>query len=215
MAESHDAFIERVCEMRSAPLVPELSFYLADENQTFWRQSEEALNEAGIQSPFWAFAWGGGQALSRLILDTPSWVSGKRVLDFASGCGIAAIAAAKAGARSVVASEIDPLSVRAISKNAELNGVHISPVLADLIGQDGPWDVILAGDVFYEDELGVRISEWLSWLSGAGKTVLIGDPGRHFLPKSKLELLKSYSTKTKRSLEDLDVGFAKVWTFSS
>mgnify|MGYP006274785413 CR=1 FL=1 len=178
-----------------------------------WRQTEAELGEAGLPPPFWAFAWGGGQALARHILDNPGVAAGKTVLDFACGCAIAGIAAARAGAARVEASEIDPFAVHAARANARLNGVELDAQEEDLVGEDRGWDVILAGDVFYEDEAGAHIGAWLETLARRGTRVLIGDPGRHFLPKDRLEIAARYSVEVSRDLEDKDVALAKVWRF--
>lgn len=199
--------------IQSAPLTPELRFYLADESAGLWRQDEEALAEAGLPPPFWAFAWGGGQALARHVLDHPGTVAGKTVLDFACGCAIAGIAAAKAGAARVEASEIDPFAVKAAQENARLNDVDLDAREEDLVGEDRGWDVVLAGDVFYEAEGGARIARWLEDLSRRGALVLIGDPGRHYLPKAALERIARYTTPARGALEDKDVALAKVWRF--
>ena len=209
-----ERFIADHCMVAPAPLVPELRFHLADDADPIWGKDEAELQALGLASPFWAFAWGGGQALARFILDAPHPIANKRILDFASGCGVAALASARAGARNVTASEIDEFALQAITLNAQLNGLDVSAVWADLVGQQGPWDVVLAGDVFYENELGETIGDWLEWLHGQGTLVLIGDPGRHYLPKSKLECVARYSVKPSRSLEDHDVGCAKVWRFA-
>lgn len=207
------ALLAAATAVRSAPLTPELSFHLAHDGAPLWRETEEALSQAGLPPPFWAFAWGGGQALARYVLDHPDLVAGKRVLDFACGCAIAGVAAAKAGAASVEASEIDPFAVHAAQENAALNGVRLSAECVDLVGEDRGWDIILAGDVFYEGEGGARIAAWLQALARRGALVLIGDPGRHYLPKDKVEIVARYQASADRELEDKDVALAKVWRF--
>lgn len=147
------------------------------------------------------------------MLDHPELIAGRSVLDFACGCAIAGIAAAKAGATRVVASEIDPFAVQAARANARLNNVALAAEEADLVGEDRGWDVVLAGDVFYEGEGGARIGAWLGGLAQRGALVLIGDPGRWFLPKDKLEILARYRAEVSRDLEDRDVALAKVWRF--
>jgi predicted nicotinamide N-methyase len=208
------SFIRTHTRIAPAPLTPELRFHLADETIAIWQQTEEALGEAGLPPPFWAFAWAGGQALARYLMDTPSLVAGKHVLDFASGCGIAGIGAAKAGAARVDASEIDDFAVEAIRANAALNDVVLNAGRADLVGIDQGWDVVLAGDVFYEGPGAERIASWLETLHRRGGLVLIGDPGRHFLPKDRLEPLARYDTPVSRDLEDRDVRLARVWRFA-
>ncbi|MGJ3232822.1 MAG: class I SAM-dependent methyltransferase [Oceanicaulis sp.] len=206
-------FIADHTRIGSAPLTPDLRFHLADDAYDVWEQSEEALGEAGLAPPFWAFAWGGGQALARYVMDHPQSVAGKSVLDFACGCGIAGIAAAKAGAHEVLTSEIDPFAVEAARRNAALNGVSLSAVHADLVGEDRGWDVVLAGDVFYEAGAGACIADWLETLAKRGAAVLIGDPGRHFLPRARLEAIARFDTPASRALEDRDVALARVWRF--
>lgn len=213
MKLSPEAFLRSSTAVQSAPLTPELRFHLADDRAAIWRESEEALAAAGLPPPFWAFAWGGGQALARHILDHPHSVRGKTVLDFACGCAIAGIAAAKAGAARVEASEIDRFAVHAARANAALNSVEILAEKADFIGVDRGWDVVLAGDVFYEADAGARTSAWLEGLSQRGALVLIGDPGRHYLPKDKLEIVARCAAPAARALEDKDVALAKVWRF--
>jgi predicted nicotinamide N-methyase len=208
------AFIRAETRLRPVPHTPELVLHVADEATELWQKTEEELGEIGLPPPFWAFAWAGGQALARYILDHPETVRGRRVLDFASGSGLVAIAAMKAGAAEVTACDIDPFAIAAIGLNAEANGVLITPVRADLVGQDGGWDAVLAGDICYEHDLARRVTEWLLDLSRRGATVLIGDPGRSYLPKERLEELAVYEVPVTRSLEDSDIKRSKVWQFS-
>ena len=167
-ALSPDLVLRDHTRIGSAPLTPELRFHLADPQSDLWRQEEEALIAQGLPSPFWAFAWGGGQALARLVLDQPERVKDKRVLDFACGCGVAGIAAAKAGADLVTGTEIDAFAVHAARANARLNDVPMQVLHADLVGCDDGWDVVLAGDVFYETEAGAAITDWLESLHDRG-----------------------------------------------
>jgi predicted nicotinamide N-methyase len=159
----------------------------------------------------WAFAWAGGQALARYLIDQPGNVVGKRVLDFASGSGLVAIAAAKAGASRVEACDIDAFAGEAIGLNAQANGVHVEVLLDDLIGRDEGWDVICAGDVCYERAMAESIIDWLSQLQARGATVLIGDPGRSYLPRDRLEALATYQVPVTRSLEDAEIKQSSVW----
>ena len=207
-------FIAENTRIQSAPLTPELCFHLADESFPIWQKTEDALGRMGLPPPFWAFAWAGGQALARYVLDRPETVADKRVLDFACGCAIAGIAAAKAGAAHVDASEIDAFAVEAARSNAALNRVAITAEEIDLLGEDRGWDVILAGDVFYEGPGARKIAAWLWHLHERGALVLIGDPGRAFLPKNRLQALARYETPVTRDLEDLDVRLARVWRFT-
>jgi predicted nicotinamide N-methyase len=207
------AFIASNTLVRSAPLAPELSLHLADETLPIWEKTEEALGEVGLPPPFWAFAWAGGQALARYVLDNPDLVAGRRVLDFACGCAISGLAAARAGASQVDASEIDAFAVAAAQANARLNALAIAPALRDVVGEDDGWDVVLAGDVFYEGPGAARIETWLARLHARGALVLIGDPGRSFLPQGRLQQLARYDVAVTRDLEDREVRRARVWRF--
>jgi predicted nicotinamide N-methyase len=205
-------FIRRNTALHEPPLVPEVKLHLATEIVPIWQMTEEELEKSGLPPPFWAFAWAGGQALSRYILDNPDIVSGKSVLDFGSGSGLIGIAAAMAGAMSVISADIDNFAVEAINLNAKVNEVQIEATAEDLVGvENRGWDVILVGDMCYERPLAERIETWLRRLAGEGVTVLIGDPGRTYLPKSGLEKLVSYAVMTTRELEDTDVRNTSVW----
>lgn len=206
------AFIRANTLLHEPPLIPEVKLHLASEIVPIWQMTEEELEKSGLPPPFWAFAWAGGQALSRYILDHPEVVRGKRVLDFGSGSGLIAIAAMKAGARSVLAADIDPFAVASISLNAEVNGVSVVSTADDLVGAANPgWDVILIGDMCYERPLAERIEIWVHSLVNDGAVAFIGDPGRTYLPKQGLEKVTSYAVKTTRELEDTDVRNTSVW----
>lgn len=206
------AFVLANTAVETPPLVPEIRLRLASEVVPLWQASEAELEALGLPPPYWAFAWAGGQALARLLLDEPERVRGKRVLDFASGSGLSAIAAARAGAAWVEAAEIDPFALAAIGLNAALNGVAVAVLAEDQVGRlDGGWEVVLAGDVCYERPMAERAFAWLQALAGQGVEVLLGDPGRTYLPKSGLERLVGYAVKTSRELEDSDVRNAVVW----
>ncbi len=206
------AFIRGNTALHQPPLVPEISLHLASEIVPIWQMTEEELEKSGLPPPFWAFAWAGGQALSRYILDNPQIVAGRRVLDFGSGSGLIGIAAMKAGARSVLAADIDPFAVASIELNAQSNGVEIAVTAEDLVGvENRGWDVVLVGDMCYERPLAERIEAWLRRLAGEGVEVLIGDPGRTYLPRTGLEKLVSYAVMTTRELEDTDVRNTSVW----
>ena len=207
------AFIRAETRLLPVPHAPEIRLHVADEATELWQKTEDELGEIGLPPPFWAFAWAGGQALARYILDHPESVRGQRVLDFASGSGLVAVAAMKAGAAEVTACDIDPFAIAAIGLNARANGVRITPVEADLVGQDGGWDAVLAGDICYERDLAARVVDWLLRLSRRGATVLIGDPGRSYLPKDRLESLAVYQVPVTRTLEDADIKKTGVWRF--
>jgi predicted nicotinamide N-methyase len=207
------AFILANTGLQAPPHVPEIELYLADEAHDLWHKTEEELATIGLPPPFWAFAWAGGQGVARHILDHPEIVRGKRVLDFASGSGLVAIAAAKAGAARVTASDIDPFAETAIALNAAANAATVSCHVADLIGADEGWDVILAGDVFYEQPLAERLLPWFSALHKRGATLIVGDPGRAYLPKDRLQALAVYTVPVTRMLEDAEVKRTTVWAF--
>ena len=207
------AFIRDHTALMAPPLVPEVQLHLAVETVEIWQQTEEALGEDGLPPPFWAFAWAGGQALARYVLDNPDMVAGKRVLDFAAGGAVSGIAAKQAGAASVLACELDAFAIAAIEANAAANEAELETELGDLVGRDDGWDVVLAGDVFYEAEPARVIGGWLERLNARGATVLIGDPGRSFLPQDKLERMAGYTVPVTRDLEDREVRNAKVWRF--
>jgi predicted nicotinamide N-methyase len=195
------------------PLAPEIRLRLADEAVPLWQKTEEDFGRMGLPPPFWAFAWAGGQALARYVLDNPGVAPGKRVLDFASGSGLVAIAAAKAGAARVEASEIDEFALAAITINAEANGVEVVVRAGDLIGRDDGWDVVLAGDVSYERDMAASVTAWLRGLARRGATVLIGDPGRSYLARDLLEPIAHYGVPVTRDLEDCEIKRTAVYRF--
>lgn len=209
---------ERFILDNTAPMAPphvhEITLRLADEAHDLWRRTEEELAEIGLPPPFWAFAWAGGQGLARYVLDNPEIVSGRRVLDFASGSGLVAIAAMKAGAVSVEAADIDPFCETAIRLNAAANDVTIGFNSQDQVGIDSGWDVVLAGDVFYEKPFADRLLPWFSTLKARGTDILIGDPGRAYLPSTGLERLATYEVPVTRALEDAEVKRTTVWRFA-
>jgi predicted nicotinamide N-methyase len=207
-------FIRAHTRLLPVPHAPEISLYVADEATALWSKTEEELGEIGLPPPFWAFAWAGGQALARYILDHPDVVAGKRVLDFASGSGLVAIAAAKAGAARVTASEIDAFAVAAIALNAAANGVSIETICGDVIGRDEGWDAALAGDVSYERDMAQAVTDWLAALHRRGATALIGDPGRAYLARERLVRIAEYRVPTTRALEDAEVKKSGVWRFA-
>lgn len=212
--ESRRAFILQHTRLQSPPHTPELKLYLADEITPIWRLTEEALQEIGLPPPFWAFAWAGGQALARYILDHPGVAAGGRVVDFASGSGIVAIAAARAGARQVLAADIDSFCGAALDLNAGVNGVVADFTDEDLLDHPPPEaDLILAGDICYEKPLAARVLAWLEAAARRGARVLIGDPGRTYFPREGLVRLAEYQVPTTRELEDMEVKRTAVWTF--
>ena len=208
-------FIRANTSLMTPPLVPEVQLYLAHEAVPLWQKTEEELGELGLPPPFWAFAWAGGQALARHVLDHPDIVRGKRVIDLASGSGLVGIAAMKAGAASVLAADIDAFSVEAIVLNAEVNGVSLEATGRDLLEQPAQGcDVILVGDLFYEKGLAAKVFTWLEEAEARGIVTLIGDPGRSYLPREKLKKLGEYKVQVTRDLEDAEVKLTSVWRLS-
>ena len=214
--EGRRAFIVANTRLQAPPHVPELQLHLADEITPIWKLTEEALQEIGLPPPFWAFAWAGGQALARYVLDTPETVRGKSVLDFASGSGIVGIAAMRAGAASVLGADIDAYCGAALALNAQVNDVACRFTDRDLLdAPPPPWAaVILAGDICYEKPMAERVMAWLTVARAAGATVLIGDPGRSYFPRDGLTKLAEYQVPTTRELEDMAVKKTSVWTLS-
>jgi predicted nicotinamide N-methyase len=186
---------------------------MADEATTLWEKTETEMECIGLPPPFWAFPWAGGQALARHILDHPALFEGRRVLDFAAGSGLVAIAAAKCGASEVTACDIDAFAIAAMKINAAENGVRIDARLADLVGIDEGWDIVLAGDVSYERDMAARVTDWLARLARRGAHVLIGDPGRTYLARDLLEPIAEYDVPVIRDIEDADVKRTRVWRF--
>ncbi|CAO4170229.1 class I SAM-dependent methyltransferase [Methylorubrum populi] len=207
-------FIREHTALRPVPHAPEIVLHVADEATALWQKTEDELEAIGLPPPFWAFAWAGGQALARYILDHPETVAGRHVVDFASGSGLVAIAAAKAGAVHVTASDLDPFALHAIPLNAAANGVEsrITAVGTDLIGTDA--ESVLAADVFYERDLGAAVGSWLGDLHRQGRTVLIGDPGRSYLPRERLIAVATYEVPVTRDLEDAEIKKSSVWRFA-
>ena len=205
-------FIRANTDLIMPPLVCEINLLLANEAQPIWLATEADLDEYGLPPPYWAFAWAGGQALARYILDHPHEVQGKRVFDFASGSGLVAIAAAMAGAIAVTANDIDPFAITAIALNANSNGVNVTTEIRDMIGQPlDEYDVLLAGDVCYEQSMADRTIAWLRDRAAANKSVLLGDPGRSYLPKTGMDWVIRYGIRESGPLEDTDARNAIVW----
>jgi predicted nicotinamide N-methyase len=195
------AFIRANTVPQRMLLVPEISLLLASEITPIWQATEDWLRERGLQPPYWAFAWPGGQALARHMLDHPEVVAGKRVLDFAAGCGIAAIACARAGAAAVEAAEIDAFARAAIAMNAAANGVEVTVTEDDVVGAACRWDIVMCGDVCYEAPMTTSIMPWLRDMAHLA-AVWIADPGRAYLPKSGLSPVARYRVATSLELED-------------
>ncbi len=214
--ESALRLIRAHTELHSPAIVPEVKLHLASEILELWQESEAVLYSKSIASgeappPYWAFAWPGGQALARYILDCRSEFAGKTVLDFGSGSGLVAIAAAMAGAEPVIAAETDTGACVAIELNAAANGVFVEAIEYDVIGTDRRWDIILAGDMCYERPLAERLLRWLRRLVAEDALVLIGDPGRSYFPNTGVVRLSTYQVRTSRELEDRDMRETSVY----
>lgn len=208
-------FIRANTAVVAPPHVPEIRLHLADEAHELWHKTEEELQEIGLPPPFWAFAWAGGQGLARYVLDHPASVRGHSVLDFATGSGLVAVAAAKAGAASVKANDIDPFCEPAVRLNAALNDAPIVFAPGNLVGSDLPGtDVLLAGDVFFDREMSAALIPWFGQLAANGVEVLVGDPGRSYLPRERLSFLAVYEVPVTRALEDNEVKRTSVWRFA-
>lgn len=205
-------FIRANTIVATPPLLPDIRLHLATEVTALWEATEETLRQSNLPPPFWAFAWPGGQAVARLVRDRPELVAGKSVLDFAAGGGLIGIAAMRAGAARVQACEIDRFALAAIALNAELNGVEVKALGADLVGRALPGiDVVLAGDVCYEKPMADAVVGWLRGLAAAGTLVLLGDPGRAYVPKIGVERVADYSVPTSLELEDRLIRDTVIW----
>jgi predicted nicotinamide N-methyase len=211
LIEDRAVFVRDNTRLSAPRLIPEIVLHQADKLLPLWRATEPELEAMGLPPPYWAFAWAGGQALARYLLDRPETVAGKTVLDFGAGSGLGAIAAAKAGARRVIAAEIDAFARAAIALNAEANRVAVEIAGADLVGTDDPaWQVVIAGDVCYEQPMAGRVEAWLRALARR-VPVLIGDPKRSYFPAEGLALLARYTVPTTTEIEDSDLRAAAVW----
>lgn len=210
------AFILRHTRLQSPPHVPELRLHLADDIMALWRLMEEERGEEGVPPPFWAFAWVGGQAIARYLLDHPEAVVGRRVVDFATGSGLCAIAAMRAGAAHALAADIDSICATAVAMNARANGVRVAFTSRDLLAADPPeTELLLAGDICYEEPVAARALDWLHVAHTRGVRVLIGDPGRAYFPRTGLIGLADYDIPTTRDLEGVTLKRAGVFTFPS
>lgn len=205
-------FVRGNTAVEAPPLVPEIRLHLATEITPIWQASEAILARGAVPPPYWAFAWAGGQALARYLLDHPEIVADRSVLDFGSGSGLVAIAAARAGSRHVLAADIDPFAAAAIAANAALNDTRVDIATADMVSLAGQgWEIVTAGDVCYEREMAERVVPWLRALAGRGALVLLGDPGRAYLPAAGLVERARYLVPTSREIEDREVRDTVVW----
>ena len=204
-------FVRRQTTVACAPLVPELALHLADAALELWQATEAALDRSGLPPPYWAFAWPGGQALARYLLDHPATVAGKRVLDFGAGCGIAALAATRAGAARAIAADIDRFAAAAIALNATLNDLALTITTDDVLAHPPAADLLLLGDMCYERPLAVRALDWARAAAASGIRVLLADPGRAYRPTDGLAELARYVVPTSLDLEDRTERETVVW----
>ncbi len=217
MSHPHDwpTFIRANTKLIAPPLVPEIRLHLAEESLPIWRNTEEELGAMNVPPPYWAFAWAGGQAVSRYILDNPTLASGKRVLDLGAGAGLAAIAALKAGASAAVCADIDEVSLAAARLNAEANGATLAVTSQDLLAAPPPDDVgvIIVGDLFYERALADRVLVFIEAALALepAPLILIGDPQRSYFPRGRFQKLKEYRVPVTRELEDSEIKLTAVW----
>lgn len=212
--ETVRAFLRANTKVLCPPLVPEVRLHLAEESLPIWQKTEEDLLQENIPPPFWAFAWAGGQALARYILDHHDEIAGKTVLDLGTGSGLTAIAAARAGAADVLASDIDPLAVITTELNAELNAVSVAVTSADLLHQPpDTFDVILIADLFYERGLAEDALTYIRQAKALGAKIWVGDPSRSYFPKDQFQRLETYKVEVTRDLEDALIKQTAVWQF--
>ena len=205
-------FILANTRLLAVPLVPEIRLHLAEESLPIWQKTEEELDAMNLPPPYWAFAWAGGQALARYLIDNPALVAGRRVLDLGSGSGLAAVAAARAGAAHVLAADIDALAVAAIKLNASANIVELEATSKDML--DAPpdgFDVLLIGDLFYERQLAGRVLAFADTAADRGALVLAGDPRRNYFPQDRFRQLALYPVPVTRELEDAEIKRSAVW----
>ncbi len=205
-------FILANTRLLAPPLVPEIRLHLAEESLPIWRKTEEELGEMGLPPPYWAFAWAGGQALARYILDNADQLHGRTVIDVGAGSGLSAIAAAKVGANRVAASDIDAIAVTAIALNAGANGVAVAATCDDWLGgTPPPADIVLVGDLFYERPLAERVMAFVQAAAARGSLVLVGDPRRNYFPTDAFTAIAHYEVPVTRELEDAEIKRAAVW----
>jgi predicted nicotinamide N-methyase len=210
--ERHNDFIRANTRLLPVPLVPEVQLHLAEESLAIWHQTEEELGRMNVPPPWWAFAWAGGQALARYVLDNRALAAGRSVLDLGAGSGLAGIAALKAGAARVLAADTDPFAIAAIAVNATVNRVAMEATDRDLLAAPPDrYDLLLVGDLFYERPLAERVLAFLEAAWRQGAAVLVGDPRRSYFPKERFEAVAEYSVPVTRDLEDMEIKRTAVW----
>ena len=207
------SFVRANTRLLTPPLVPEIRLHLAEESLPIWKRSEEELGAMNVDPPYWAFAWAGGQALARHLLDNPVLVSGRAVLDLGAGSGLAGLAAKKAGARSALAADIDPVALVAARLNAEANQCRIETTGEDLLAAPGgpQANVILVGDLFYERELAKKVLAFIATAAARGALVFVGDPQRSYFPRARFRQIAEYRVPVTRELEDAEIKRTSVW----
>jgi len=214
-ASWHADFIVANTKLLAPPHVPEIRLHLAEESLPIWQRTEEELGAMNVPPPYWAFAWAGGQALARYVLDHPDTVAAKAVLDLGSGSGLTAIAAMRAGAASTLAADLDPMALASVALNAAANGVRIDVTDQDLLaGPPGGHDVVLVGDLFYERELADRVFAYIGRAAETGARVLVGDPERSYFPRDRFVRVADYEVAVTRELEDALIKRTSVWALA-
>jgi predicted nicotinamide N-methyase len=223
VSTEREAFIRSHLQVAPVAFVPEISLYQAEEPIGLWELTEgEAFSDSTPTSsveyhsdqppPFWAFAWAGGQALARYLLDHPADVAGRAVLDLASGSGLTAVAARRAGARTVRAVEIEPMAGAAIGLNAAANNVAVEVAVEDVLDRDpGDVEIVLAGDVFYSKTMAERMLTFMRRAARAGVDVLVGDPGRAYFPTEYFARVTEYEIPVRYELESTRVKSTTIW----
>ncbi len=206
------AFIAANTKLLRPPLVPEIQLHLAAQSLAIWQKTEDDLGVMNVPPPYWAFAWAGGQALARYLIDAPEMVANRHVLDLGSGSGLTAIAAMMAGAHDALASDIDLLALVATTMNANANGVHVTTTPEDLLSRPpAGFDVVLVGDLFYERQLADRVLTYIEAATKAGAIALIGDPQRNYFPNGRFQHAANYKVQVTRDLEDAEIKDTAVW----
>ena len=206
------AFIRSNTRLLSPPLVPELRLHLAEESLPIWQKTEDELGQLNVPPPYWAFAWAGGQAAARWLIDNPVLVAGRHVLDLGAGSGLTALAARLAGAVAVLAADIDAIAIEAVALNAHANGLEVAATTADLLaGPPARFDVIIVGDMFYERELARLVLAFIEAAVAQGAVIVIGDPQRSYFPRDRFEQIAEYQVPVTRELEDGLIKRTAVW----
>ena len=217
MSTAHDdahweAFIRANTTLLAPPLVPELRLHLATESLPIWQKTEDELGEMNVPPPYWAFAWAGGQALARYLLDHPELVAGRRVLDLGAGSGLTALASMLAGAGSALAADIDRLALIAVRLNAGANALSVAITADDPLARaPEAFDVVLVGDLFYERQLADKVLAYIDAVHANDTLVLIGDPQRNYFPRDRFDQVAEYRVPVTRELEDAEIKRTAVW----